>query len=185
MRSVLDLVFDWLAKWLAPILVFTTEEAWLARHGDAPETSVHLQVFPTVPADWLAPELGDTWRRIRDLRRVVTGAIELERAAKRVGSSLQAMVTVHAGADYTAALDGVDLAMLSIVSAATLTDAPAPDGAFTLPEVPGVAVMVGSAEGEKCQRCWRVLPEVGTIPGHPELCERCTDAVEHHHRAAS
>ena len=184
-RSVLDLVFDWLAKWLAPILVFTAEEAWLARHGDAPETSVHLQVFPTVPSDWLAPELGETWRRIRDLRRVVTGAIELERAAKRIGSSLQAAVTVHAGADYTAALEGQDLATLSIVSAATLTDTPAPDGAFTLPDVPGVAVMVELAEGEKCQRCWRVLIEVGTVAEHPELCERCTDAVEHHHGVAA
>jgi isoleucyl-tRNA synthetase len=180
-RTALDRLFDWLAIWLAPIICFTAEEAWLQRYGTAPETSVHLQHFPAVPEAWLDPALGLTWRRVRDLRRVVTGAIELERAAKRLGASLQAQVMVHAGAEYAAALDGLDLAMLSIVSAATLTDAPATEGAFTLPDVPGVAVTVASAAGEKCQRCWRILPEVGTVAAHADLCGRCADAVDHHH----
>jgi isoleucyl-tRNA synthetase len=184
-RTVLDRVFDCLAKWLAPILVFTAEEAWLLRHGDAPETSVHLETFPVLPKSWLDPALGETWRQIRDLRRVVTGALELERAAKRIGASLQAAVTVHAGADYAHALGDVDLAMLSIVSAARMTDAPAPEGAFTLPDLPGIAVTVSLAEGEKCQRCWRILPEIGTVAAHPDLCERCADAVEHHHGTAA
>jgi isoleucyl-tRNA synthetase len=184
-RTVLDRLFDCLAVWLAPIIVFTAEEAWLQRYGTAPETSVHLQLFPELPASWLDRELGETWRKVRDLRRVVTGAIELERAAKRLGASLQAAVTVHAGAEYAAALAGLDLAMLSIVSGAVLTDAPAPEAAFTLPEVPGVAVTVGPAAGEKCQRCWRILPEVGTIAAHESLCGRCADAVDHHHEAAS
>jgi isoleucyl-tRNA synthetase len=184
-RTVLDRVFDCLAKWLAPILVFTAEEAWLLRHGDAATTSVHLQIFPDLPAAWLDADLGETWRRIRDLRRVVTGAIELDRAAKRIGASLQASVTVHAGAEYAAALAGLDLATLSIVSAASLVDTPAPEGAFTLSEIAGVAVTVSLAEGGKCQRCWRVLPEVSTVAAHPELCERCADAVDHHHAAQS
>jgi isoleucyl-tRNA synthetase len=183
-RTLLDRVFDCLAKWLAPILVFTAEEAWLLRHGGAADSSVHLQTFPDVPASWLDPDLGETWRQIRDLRRVVTGALELERAAKRIGAGLQAAVTVHAGADYAAALAGLDLATLSIVSAAELTDAPAPAGAFTLPDLPGIAVTVGPAEGEKCQRCWRVLPEIGSVAAYPDLCGRCADAVEHHHGAA-
>ena len=180
-RTVLDTVFDCLAKWLAPILCFTAEEAWLLRHGTAPETSVHLEVFPTLPESWLDPALAQTWRKIRDLRRVVTGAIELDRAAKRLGASLQADVTVHAGADYAEALAGLDLATLSIVSEARLTGALPPEGAFTLADVPDVAVVVGLASGEKCQRCWRVLPEVGTVAAHDDLCERCADAVEHHH----
>jgi isoleucyl-tRNA synthetase len=184
-RTVLDLLFDWLAIWLAPIIVFTAEEAWLARYGHDPGTSVHLQHFPEVPARWLDPALGETWRRVRDLRRVVTGAIELDRAAKRVGASLQAKVTVHAEAEHASALDGLDLAMLSIVSAAHLTEAPAPVEAFTLPDVPGVAVVTGLAEGEKCQRCWRVLPEVGQAAAHSGLCHRCDDAVAHHQGAAA
>ena len=180
-RTVMDIVFDSLAKWLAPILCFTAEEAWLERHGDAPDSSVHLQVFPTLPDAWIAPELAQRWSTIRDLRRVVTGAIELERAAKRLGSSLQASVTLYADTAVEQALAGHDLAEICIVSAAQLSLAAAPDGAFAMADVPGIAVTVELASGEKCQRCWRVLPEVTTIAAHPDLCGRCADAVDHHH----
>jgi isoleucyl-tRNA synthetase len=182
-RTVLDLVFDCLAKWLAPILCFTAEEAWLTRHGDAAGTSVHLERFPELPESWLDPDAGARWQIIRDVRRAVTGAIELERAAKRIGSSLQAAVTIHVEPRYIDALAGLDPAELSIVSEAWLTDRPASAGAFTLAEVPGVAVVVALGSGEKCQRCWRVLPEVAEAAAqhhaHPDLCIRCTDAVDH------
>jgi isoleucyl-tRNA synthetase len=180
-RTVMDIVFDSLAKWLAPILCFTAEEAWLERHGDAPDTSVHLEVFPILPDAWIAPDLAQRWSTIRDLRRVVTGAIELERAAKRIGSSLQASVTLYADTAVEAALAGHDLAEICIVSEARLSLAAAPADAFTMADVPGIAVTVGLASGEKCQRCWRVLPEVTTIAAHPDLCHRCADAVDHHH----
>jgi isoleucyl-tRNA synthetase len=177
-RTVLDRVFDCLVRWLAPVLCFTAEEAWLCRHGDGAHSSVHLETYATLPASWRDDALGEKWRRVRDLRRVVTGALELERAQKRIGSSLQASVRVHADAAYAAAIDGLDLAEICITSEAMLDTGPAPAGAFTLPDVAGVAVTVGSAPGEKCQRCWRILPEVGTVPNHPELCQRCADAVE-------
>ncbi len=177
-RTVLDHTFDNLTRWLAPVLCFTAEEAWLARHGDAPETSVHFETYPNVPAAWRNDALGERWARVRDLRRVVTGAIELERAQKRIGSSLQAAVAVHADQDYVEALKGLDLAEICITSAGALTSAAPPDGAFTLPDVAGVAVIVGLAPGDKCQRCWRVLPEVGTVAAHPDLCQRCADAVD-------
>jgi isoleucyl-tRNA synthetase len=183
-RTVLDRVFDCLARWLAPMLCFTAEEAWLARHGDGAATSVHLQLFPAVPDAWRAPALAAKWDKLRNLRRVVTGAIELERAQKRIGSSLQAEAEIFADADYLAAA-GVDLAELCITSAATLRDGAAPEGAFTLPDVPGVAVRIGAAAGEKCQRCWKVLPEVGTVAAHPDLCRRCADAVEARDRGHS
>jgi isoleucyl-tRNA synthetase len=176
-RTVLDRVFDCLVRWLAPVLCFTAEEAWLCRHGAAPESSVHLQTYAEVPAGWRDDALGAKWARIRELRRVVTGALELERAQKRIGSSLQASVAIHADADYVAALAGLDLAEICITSDGTLSAAPPPAGAFTLPDVTGVAVVVGSAPGEKCQRCWRILPEVGTLASHPDLCRRCADAV--------
>jgi len=181
-RTVMDIVFDSLAKWLAPILCFTAEEAWLARHGDAPDVSVHLQVFPILPDAWVAPDLAQRWSTLRDLRRVVTGAIELERAAKRIGSSLQASVVLYADAAVESALAGHDLAEICIVSEAVLSLEAAPEGAFTMADVPGIAVTVGLASGEKCQRCWRVLPEVTTIAAHPDLCGRCADAVDHIHK---
>ncbi len=181
-RTVLDQVFTCLATWLAPILCFTAEEAWLARHGDGMDQSVHLQTYPTIPADWRDDALAARWGRVRDVRRVVTGAIEVERAAKTLGSSLQAAVTIYGTADHGAALHGLDLAEIGIVSAATFSLDPAPDGAFTMADVPSVAVVVTKAEGEKCERCWRVLPEVKTHPAG--LCGRCDDAVAHHQAGA-
>ena len=183
-RTVMDRVFHCLVTWLAPVLCFTAEEAWLTRYGDGPSTSVHLELFPALPAEWADPALAERWQALRELRRVVTGAIELDRGAKKIGSSLQASVTVYAPPRYAAALNAIDLAELCIVSEAQLVVGPVPEGAFGLAEVPEVGVVTGLADGEKCLRCWRVLPEVSARdaavppPAHPHLCDRCTDAVE-------
>ena len=114
---------------------------------------------------------------MRKLRGVVTGALEIERAAKRIGSSLEAHPTVYATAEYVAAMKGIDLAELAITSGATLVDGDVPEGAFTLDEVVGVGVVPGKAEGAKCARCWKVLDDIGADPAHPEVCGRCAEAV--------
>src|SRR5439155_13137807 len=119
-RTVLDHTFDCLARWLAPILCFTAEEAWMARHGEADDRSVHLEHFAEVPASWHDPDLSERWAALRDLRRVVTGALEIERAEKRIGSSLQAAVAIFAPEPLVAALAGVDLAELCITSPGTV-----------------------------------------------------------------
>ena len=116
---------------------------------------------------------------MRDVRRVVKGALEKERAEKRIGASLQAAPTVHVDAAHAAALAGVDLAEVAIVSGVTLVVGDVPAGAFALDDVPGVGVVPALATGEKCERCWQVLPEVGTVAHHPTLCHRCADAVDH------
>ncbi|MBI4185255.1 MAG: isoleucine--tRNA ligase [Proteobacteria bacterium] len=183
-RTVLDRLFDCLSAWLAPVLCFTAEEAWRAR-GAGAGGSVHERPFPAVPADWRDDALAAKWETVRALRRVVTGAIEIERAARRLGASLQAAPTVHAGAEQVAAMAGIDLAEIAITSAATLVEGAPPAGAFTLPDVPGVGAVVGLAAGAKCERCWRVLPEVGAQSRHPGTCRRCADAVEHHLKAAA
>ncbi|MGH6990552.1 MAG: zinc finger domain-containing protein, partial [Stellaceae bacterium] len=143
-----------------------------------PDTSVHLETYLEVPTAWRDPASAGKFAQLRDVRRVVTGALELERAEKRLGASLQAAVTVYADESYRAAIADSDLAELAIVSAATLHYGAVPAGAFTLPEVPGVAVTVALAPGEKCQRCWRVLPEVGHVHGHDDLCRRCAEMVD-------
>ena len=180
-RTVLDALFDRLTAWLAPILVFTAEEVWQARHGtdgDKQFGSVHLRQFPDTPQAWRDDDLAERWARVRTLRRVVTGALEVDRRDKRIGSSLQAHPVVHVDDDaYPQALDGLDLAEIAITSSATLTRDPAPDGAFTLDDVPGVAVVTNLAEGTRCQRCWMVLPEVGGNADHPDLCNRCAAVV--------
>jgi len=178
-RSVLDELFSCLTAWLAPILCFTAEEAWWAR-GGAREASVHLRTFPDVPAEWLDAALAAKWAKVREVRRAVTGALEVERAAKRIGSSLQAHPTVYIERpDLKDAVAAVDFADVVITSDVTLSDAPAPEGAFRLPEVPGVAVVAGLAAGDKCERCWKVLPEVGAAVQAPQTCTRCADAVQH------
>jgi isoleucyl-tRNA synthetase len=176
-RTVLERCFDCLARWLAPIICFTAEEAWLARHGDAPGRSVHLELFPEVPAFWFDEALGRRWEVLRDLRRVVTGALEVERAAKRLGASLQATVELFVPERLLDLLRDVDLAELCITSEGIVRQGPAPDDAFALADVPEVGVRVSPASGERCERCWRVLPEVGHVAGHSDLCRRCAGVV--------
>ncbi len=183
-RTVMEHLLSTLTAWLAPILCFTAEEAWLARpEGLAgvegwTEESVHLRVFPAIPAEWRNDDLAAKWEAIRTVRRTVTGALELERANKKIGSSLQANPTVFVDAATKALLDGVDFAEVCITSQITVTEGAAPEGAFVLPDVAGIAVVPGLAEGGKCERCWKILPEVGTNAAHPTLCLRCAEAVD-------
>jgi isoleucyl-tRNA synthetase len=176
-RTVLDHLYHCLVKWMAPFLCFTAEEAWLARHPDDADTSVHLQQFPDIPATWADDALAAKWDKIRRLRRVITGALEVARAEKKIGASLQAAPVVYAPAELLEAAEGRAMEDICITSDITLTVGDVPEGAFTLPDVPGVGVMVILADGTKCQRCWKVLPDVGSH-AHAGVCGRCSDAVD-------
>ncbi len=173
-RTVLDELFNCLTAWLAPFICFTAEEAWRARN---PDGSVHLRQFPDIPADWTDDALAAKWDVIRNVRRVVTGALEIERAEKRIGSSLQAAPDVYVQAEHMTALADLDMAEIAITSGVNLIEGAAPGGAFALEDVAGVGVVPAMAQGEKCERCWMVLDEVGGNVDHPTLCKRCADAV--------
>ncbi len=178
--TVLDILFDCLTAWLAPFICFTAEEAWLARHPDrAPGNSVHLRTFPDIPDVWQDNELAEKWHNLRDVRKVVTGALEKERFEKRIGSSLQAVPVVYAPADTVALFEGIDAAELFITSGAIFTTEPAPSEAFSLEEVEGISVVSELATGDKCVRCYQISEEVGSNADHPKVCSRCTDAVDH------
>jgi isoleucyl-tRNA synthetase len=180
-RTVMAELFSFITAWLAPITCFTAEEAWLMRPNDVPDgaaESVHLRLYPSIPNTWLDAALGEKWKTVRNLRRVVTGALELERAEKRIGSSLQAAPHVHVAPEYLAAMKGIDPSEIWITSGGDLVEGPAPAGAFTLPDVAGVAVVPALASGDKCARCWQVLEEVGKSAKHPLICVRCEGAVE-------
>jgi isoleucyl-tRNA synthetase len=175
--TVLDHLLRCTACWLAPMLPFTAEEAWLARYPSA-EGSVHLELFPDVPASWRDEALAEQWRKVRLVRRVVTGALEIERAHKRIGSSLEAAPVVYiADPDLFAALVDVDLAEIAITSAATLVQGDGPPDAFRLDDVTGVAVEVRLAEGRKCARSWKILPSVGSDPAYPDVSPRDARAL--------
>jgi isoleucyl-tRNA synthetase len=175
--NVLEHLFRSTVSWLAPILCFTAEEAWLCRYP-SPEGSVHLEWFPQVPAGWRDEALAEKWRKVRLVRRVVTGALEIERAAKRIGSSLEAAPLVYvADRELLSALDGVDLAEVAITSAASLVEGEGPPDAFRLEDVPGVAVEPRRAEGKKCARSWKILPSVGSDPEYPDVSPRDGQAL--------
>ena len=184
-RTVLDTLFD-LTAWLAPFTCFTAEEAWLTRHPEKdPGNSVHLRTFPDAPAAWSDPALAEKWGRIRALRRAVTGALEVARANKVIGASLQAHPKVYAAAAFRDVMDGLDPAELCITSGFTFADGDAPADAYRHEDIADIAVVVEKAEGEKCERCWKVLDDVGSNPEHPTVCGRCADAVSNMAPAAA
>ena len=170
-RTVLDILFDTLVRWLAPVLVFTCDEAWRARHGG--DDCVHLELFRDVPTAWRNDALASKWARVRDIRRVITGALEVERRDKRIGSSLEARPVVHLGTADLELVADLDLAELAITSGIELSAAPAPADAFTLEDVEGVAVVPARAGGERCARCWQQVAELSEAG----LCGRCEAAV--------
>jgi isoleucyl-tRNA synthetase len=176
-RTVLDVLHRCLCAWFAPVLVFTAEEAWLARFPDQ-GGSVHLLDFPFVPEGWKDQALAAKWARLRDVRRAVTGALERARVAQEIGSSLQAAPVLHVAPDDAALLSPDLWAELCITSGFGLSSDLAPEGAFVADGVADAAAVFHPAPGAKCDRCWRVLPEVGDCSAHPTLCRRCDAVVE-------
>ena len=164
-------VYNCLVTWLAPILSFTAESAWEHRPTSLLEDtdSVHLRQFPEIPDAWANNALADKWGKIRDVRETITSTLEPHRASKEIGSSLEAAPIVKVGNDYKDALSNIDIADIAIVSAVTIQDGDT------------LEVEFAKAEGEKCNRCWKVLPEVSR---HGQrICNRC-DAVVNKQQAA-
>ena len=174
--QVIRTLFDCLVTWLAPMLPFTAEEAWLSRNPQA--VSVHLEQFPTVPAEWRNDALAEKWRKIREVRKVVTGALEIERKEKRIGSSLEAAPAVHvADPDLLQALNGQDFAEICITSGIEVDGGEGPEDAFRLPDVAKVSVVPKLAEGRKCARSWRITTDVGSDPLYPDVSARDAAAL--------
>jgi isoleucyl-tRNA synthetase len=175
--ATIDEMFERAVIWLAPILAFTCEEAWLSRHPSN-DGSVHTQLFPESPIEWRDDALVAKWRTIRNVRRVVTGALEIERAAKRIGSSLEAAPIVYIeDAAIRSALEGVDFAEICITSDIEIEAGRGPADAFRLEEVTGVAVSPKRAEGRKCARSWKISPLVGSDSEYPEVTPRDAQAL--------
>jgi isoleucyl-tRNA synthetase len=175
--EAIEHIFRAVTIWLAPVLVFTTEEAWTAR--GAAHRSIHLEQFPAIPAAWRDDQLAETWETIRMLRLVVTGAIEIARADKQIGSSLEAAPRVYlSNPEHLKALEGVDFAEVCITSDIAIEfGAPIPEAAFRLPETPDVGVVVERANGVKCARSWRYFDPATASPGFPDVTPRDAEAL--------
>jgi len=171
-RTAMASLFDDLVLWLAPVLCYTAEEAYLSRYPSE-DGSVHLLSFPNIPAAWRDENLASKWAVLRDVRRIVTGAMEVARAEKKIGSSLQAFVRLYIKAEKAGFLSGVDMAELCIASAVEVSVCAPPADAFVLQDVPDIAVAVAPADGVKCERCWQVRGDVNAAL----LCPRCARVV--------
>jgi isoleucyl-tRNA synthetase len=174
--EAIEQIFRSVTLWLAPVLAFTAEEAWLSRYPDS--VSVHLETFPTIRANWRNDALCQKWEKIRCVRSVVTGALEIERAQKRIGSSLEAAPKVFvADSSLRSILETVDFAEVCITSAVTVEAGEGPHGAFRLDNICGVAVLPERAEGRKCARSWKFSPLVGTDAEFPDVSPRDAAAL--------
>src|SRR6201747_1932202 len=170
--TTIDIICDAILRWLAPVLSFTCDEAWRMYRPDA-EPSVHLTLFAEGFEKFRDEALAAKWETIRDVRRVVTGALELERAAKNIGSSLEASPLVYVSyKNIFNTLIDIDLAEVCITSNYEVRGEEAPAGAFRLNDVPGVAVVVEKAVGTKCARSWKILTTVGDDPDYPDVSPR-------------
>lgn len=174
-RTVMHELFHCLTKWWAPILVFTMEEVWLSRYAGE-GSSVHLELFPKLPTEWKNEALDKKWDMIRSVRRAVTGALEIERANKVIGSSLESApeVYVKANDEALAAVNSIDFAEVCITSAITVKSGEGPADAFRLENV---AVVSHKAEGQKCARSWKISKDIGKDKDFPDITPRDADAV--------
>ncbi len=176
-RTVIDTLFEHVLRWLAPWLAFTAEEAFWSRTGNR-DDSIHLKEFLPLPDEWQDEALAEKWRKIRKVRSAITGALEVERKEKRIGSSLEAAPVVYvSNAELMAALEGVDMAEVAITSAIDIREGEGPAEAFRLEDVPGVAVVVEKAKGRKCARSWIISEEVGKDAEFPDITPRDAEAV--------
>ncbi|MEE2774883.1 MAG: isoleucine--tRNA ligase [Pseudomonadota bacterium] len=176
-RTVLDILFYRLVTWLAPVMVFTTEEVWLERFPDR-NTSVHLRDFPKEKREWKDEGLPVRWEAVRQVRKVVTGAIEVERQKKVLGSSLEAAPIIYFDNDELyRAVNSIDFAEICITSAVTISEGSPSKEAFSLEEIPGISVVCTSATGEKCDRCWKYETDLITFQPGSSICKRCRDVV--------
>ncbi|AXE65071.1 isoleucine--tRNA ligase [Hyphomonas sp. CACIAM 19H1] len=179
-RTVMAATLERMLAWLAPVMPFTTDEAFGESHLKGAAPSVHLLQFPATPEGWLAPQLAARWEKIFAVRRVVTGALEVERREKRIGASLEAAPKVIiADKALIDAFEGESAADIFITSGAELVlAAEGPSGAFTLPDAPGIWVVPEKATGIKCRRSWKYFDPATADPAFPDITPRDALAVK-------
>ena len=170
--TVLDILFNSLVKWFAPFLVFTCEEAWLANGN---KTSIHLEDFDSVLDKYENENLKNKWLNIKNIRKVVTGAIELKRSNKVIGSSLEASVNIYLSKEIKESVKNIDFADITITSNSNILDKDEKLNFFTLTDIEGIEVEINKAKGNKCDRCWKILEEV---KNNNNLCKRCDEVVK-------
>ena len=169
-RTLLNIIFNYLVRWLAPSLSFTAEEAWRARGN---KSSVHLEDFIVTPEHYKNLSVNENWVILKQLRKVITGALEIKRAEKIIGSSLEAHIDVYLEKSKMAKFKNYKIDEISIISSFSFHEINNSTQGFSLEEVPNVKVIVSKTNGKKCQRCWKYKKKLI----REEICDRCEDAI--------
>jgi len=169
-RTLLDIIFNYLVRWLAPSLSFTAEEAWKARDN---QSSIHLEDFLTTPNSYNNSNISDTWTTLKKIRKVITGALEKKRAEKIIGSSLEAHIDIYLEKSILEKVKNYQMDEISITSSFSLHELNSSIEGFVLEEVSNVKILVSKTSGKKCQRCWKYKQELI----RDEICNRCEDAI--------
>lgn len=181
-RTVLQILFEHIVRRLVPIMVFTAEEAWIsyckALYGDnfekerPNEYSVHLQTFLKAPEEWKNPDIFEKFNKIKEIRRSITTAIEIARKNKQLGSSLQASIDLYDPKNILPTNDEEFWKEVAITSGFRILNVAIPEGAFISDDLPDIGVIVNLAQGEKCERCWKISTSL-----KEQLCERCRSVL--------
>ena len=172
---------DAIARLMAPILPFTSDEIWqFLPPGDDRTNSIHLALLPEPPAEWKDEELAKRWEFLLKVRGEVTKALEAARAQKLIGHPLDAAVILSAkGEAYDKLLPfAAELRSLMIVSQASLVNDEELDDGLRSDEVDGLLIGVRPAPGDKCERCWVHDTTVGSFGEQPTICHRCKNALD-------
>ena len=169
-RTVLDILFHHLLTLLAPILCFTTEEAWQSRYGN--NESVHTENFPQIQNNWKRSELDSKWEVYKEIRKSINGAIEIERKNKKIGSSLEASIDLYLGNKEFKEIDQDLLKNISIISEIEIFEESPSDKCFVSETNKNIGVIVSKTNGEKCERCWKYFPSLSN-----DVCERCSKVI--------
>ena len=170
-RTLLNLIFDHLVRWLAPSLSFTCEEAWKAKGNTS---SIHLEDFLKASQDFKNNDIANKWNIIKNIRKVITGAIEKKRAEKLIGSSLEANVIIYVKEDLKKKIEEINFDEIAITSSFQLLDYKNKKDYFALEEIDDVAVTVEKTDGQKCERCWKYTD----ILQDKQICQRCDEAIK-------
>lgn len=180
-QTVLHTILDAIARLMAPILPFTSDEIWqyLPTCGSK-ESNIHLSLLPEVNAEFKDEALADRWEFMLKIRGEATKALEAARGQKLIGHPLDAAVTISVTGDAYDKLQSfaADLRSLLIVSQASLVKEKTLENAFRSDDVDGLFIGVTAAPGEKCERCWVHDTTVGSHREQPTICQRCREALE-------
>jgi isoleucyl-tRNA synthetase len=170
-RTLLDLIFNHLVRWLAPSLAFTCEEAWQARGHTS---SIHLEDFIPAKKEYQSTDLQKKWDMIKNVRKVITGALEKKRAEKIIGSSLEAHIKVYVSDEIKKIIAKIHLDEIAITSSYELLSDEGADSGFVMDEIEGVRVEVEKVVGDKCNRCWKFTEALN----NNQICNRCEKAIQ-------